>query len=474
MASRGPIVAIGIVIVVLLASPYGLGMLAESNLREQVETMTANPYVTYEVTEYERGWMSSQARVEVMPGGMYSDILNASEPMLAAIAGQLRAPFIVEIGHGPILTLNGFGIGSYAVRARLDAETDWVRTVETTIDVPYLWELRGQAGLTGGFRFEGEVPPFDLNIDADSLSFTGLDFEGTLRGGNLAASATGDQLILQSQTMSATLTGLGIDGTYQLRPPQIPLGEGTLSIDRISAINPLLGTNEAFALEALKASAHSRLNDAGNLDYGARYDVGTFRVPEAPEFSDVAFGFEVRNLDATAVDDMLELMQQMSAPPDPTMLGFQMLPIIDRIVSTGFTIAIDPVALTMDGDSLAASASITLDPTRLPTGQSTDLLNPETAMGAFVGELNLTASKTLTHQLAAFALRDQMGAQLEGLTESEIELIMNQQADQMITMGVAQGLVSDDGDTYTVAIDYENGIATVNGTPLPLEMLGLF
>ena len=41
----------------------------------------------------------------------------------------------------------------------------------------------------------------------------------------------------------------------QLRPPQIPLGEGTLSIDRISAINPLLGTNEAFALEALKASA---------------------------------------------------------------------------------------------------------------------------------------------------------------------------------------------------------------------------
>ena len=141
MSLRAPVIVVGVAAVLLLAAPFGLGLLAESNLRGQLEQMEEYPVFSFEITEYERGWFSSNATVEVSPGSMYQGMI-ASDPMMQSIFDQIRAPFLVELAHGPILTLNGFGIGSYAVRSRLDPEQDWVAEGESELGVPYLIEMR--------------------------------------------------------------------------------------------------------------------------------------------------------------------------------------------------------------------------------------------------------------------------------------------------------------------------------------------
>ena len=55
MSLRAPIIVVGIAAVLLLASPFGLGMLAESNMRGELENMSDFPMFSFEVAEYDRG-----------------------------------------------------------------------------------------------------------------------------------------------------------------------------------------------------------------------------------------------------------------------------------------------------------------------------------------------------------------------------------------------------------------------------------
>jgi uncharacterized protein YdgA (DUF945 family) len=398
--------------------------------------------------------------------------MMGSDPMMQAMLDQVRVPFLIELNHGPILTLNGFGIGSYAVKANLDPEESWVADAHTELGVSPLFELRGRAGLTGGFDFEGEIAAFDVADGEDTLTFTGLDFTGFTNGTDVTFDAAAEQLALQSMLTSFSLDGLALDGAYELRPDSIALGRGEFTLASARASNPLLGTSELFALSGLTVSSETRLNDAGNIDTSIGYGVERLAAEGIPSFTDMALGVNLLNIDGEALQEFADLYVQAST--DPAMLGIQALPILDRMLATGPSVSFDPIRFTMDGGTLEAALLITVDPSAMPTGSTLDFRDSAVAMNAIGANLELTASKPLVNELVALGIEQQMSMQLASMTVSEAEAMVQQTTDQTITMVVNQGMVTDNGDTYSTTIVFENGTATVNGTPFPLELLGLF
>lgn len=471
MSLRAPIIVVGIAAVLLLASPFGLGMLAESNVREELENMSDYPALSFEVADYERGYASSHATIVVTPGSLYREMLG-DDPMMQAMLDQVRVPFLIELNHGPILTLNGFGIGSYAVKANLDPDESWVAEAHTELGVSPLFELRGRAGLTGGFDFEGEIAAFDVADGEDTLVFSGLDFTGFTNGTDVTFDAAAEQLAMQSMLTSFSLDGLALNGAYELRPDSIALGRGEFALASVKASNPLLGASELFALSGLVVSSETRLNDAGNIDTSITYGVERLTAENMPSFSDVALGVNLLNIDGAALQEFADLYMQASA--DPTMFAIQALPLFDRMLATGPSISFDPIRFTMDGGTLEADLLITVDPEAMPTGSALDFMDSAVAMNAIGATLELTASKALVNELVALGIEQQMSMQLASMTVSEAEAMVRQTTDQTIAMVVGQGMVTDNGDTYSTTVVFENGTATVNGTPIPLEALGLF
>lgn len=471
MSLRAPIIVVGIAAVLLLVSPFGLGMLAESNVREELENMSEYPTFSFEVADYERGWASSQATIVVTPGSVYQEMMGG-DPMMQAMLGQARVPFLVEVNHGPILTLNGFGIGSYAVKANLDPEEPWVAEAHAELGVSSLFELRGRSGLLGGFDFEGEISPVDVVDGGDTLAFSGLDFTGFTNGTDVTFDATAEQLAMQSMMLSFSLDGLALNGAYERRTDSIALGNAEFTLASVRASNPLLGASELFAIGELSASSETRLNDAGNIDTSISYGAGRLTADGIPSFTDVALGVNLLNIDGEALKAFADLYVQASA--DPTMLGLQALPILDRILATGPSISLDPIRFTMDGNSLDAVLTVTIDPSAMPTGSTMDFMNSSVAMSAIGANLEMTASKALVQELVSFGIEQQMAMQLQSMTVSEAEAMVQQTRDQMIALVVGQGMVIDEGDTYSTTVVFQNGAATVNGTPIPPEALGLF
>jgi uncharacterized protein YdgA (DUF945 family) len=198
------------------------------------------------------------------------------------------------------------------------------------------------------------------------------------------------------------------------------------------------------------------------------------QIQDSPNFADVAVGVTLLNLDFAAFEQLSQMASQSSALGDPNVLAMQMLPLFDRIVATGPGLSLDPVKLSMDGGLLTGTINATIDPTSLPTGHAMDLADPSVLSAAVKADLAMTASKAMLIDLIAMNIRPQLAFSMPTATETQLETVSKQQAEQMIQGIVAQGMVADAGDDYSTTIVLESGIATINGNPIPLAALGMF
>ena len=105
MFKRGPIIAVGIVVVLLLAAPLAVGMFIQNGLNNQIEIYDRNAMMSASVDSYERGYLSSTANVKIGISQSYLEQMAGMNPSfgLAAMMGDLSIPIIVDFSHGPVL-----------------------------------------------------------------------------------------------------------------------------------------------------------------------------------------------------------------------------------------------------------------------------------------------------------------------------------------------------------------------------------
>ncbi|MDX1562210.1 MAG: DUF945 family protein [Gammaproteobacteria bacterium] len=472
------LIVIAVVVVVLAGAPYALGMFTESNFRQNVEADRGNATFEGTVTNYERGFRSSTARIEYGLGEPYRSQLDALGEMAAA-ARDFKIPVIVEIGHGPLLTLNGVQFGSAAIKAYPDPEDPFVQLIQQLLGMPYLIEVRGLAGFGTGFDFEGEIPPISSAFPDFSVDFTGLDFSGTADRGDIVANVSAESLEMQSMLLSAIVESVAASFEIEARPNGIPLGANSVSIERAIVTNPLLGANPMFALEAFSLTSDTALNASGDkLNVTAAYDIGRVDIADVFSASDAAMAITLNDIDAAAADEYYALMSQMqsqlaSAGSAATeLMQARMMQLADRVVAGGPSITVDPLRFTMESGTLNGRMTVSVDPSALPNGQATDLQDIAVIFGAVSAALELTVTKALAIELATYITREQLGAMQmpdgQAPSNEDIEQMAAAQAGLLLVTLTAQGLLLDDGENYSTTIEFVDGDATANGQMIPL------
>jgi uncharacterized protein YdgA (DUF945 family) len=128
----------------------------------------------------------------------------------------------------------------------------------------------------------------------------------------------------------------------------------------------------------------------------------------------------------------------------------------------------------MSEGNLNGRLTVTLDRDALPTGRLTDLQDLGTAMAALSADLELTASKRLAERLAALVIANRLalvpGPNGEPMSPEDIETMAATQAGIMLIGLTAQGILVDEGDSYSTSIQFTNGQPTANGQPLSLGL----
>ena len=68
---RKLLIAIGVVLVLVLATPFVVGIIAEGTVRTRLDAMNESQFIALRVDDYDRGWLTSRTRLELGIGESY-------------------------------------------------------------------------------------------------------------------------------------------------------------------------------------------------------------------------------------------------------------------------------------------------------------------------------------------------------------------------------------------------------------------
>jgi uncharacterized protein YdgA (DUF945 family) len=463
-------IALAVIVVAVLGLPLLTGILTQSSVEERLAAMSANPFAVAELTAYDRGWFGSTAKVEL---GLSPQYLAQVQPAGADFLAQ-RLPVLVEFRHGPIILGDGLTLGMSAVTARVDPESPLATTLREQLGVPYVFELRGHAGFGSGFEFDADIPPVDYSDGTSELEFSGLRMDGTLRGNHLVAQGGIESLDYSHPFATVLVEQFRFTADQEHRPSSFAVGSGEVTLERISFASPMLGTEPVFAAQGLRFGGKTEIDEGAQLmRVGLNY--GADSVVAGTEFAltDADLGITLADLDATAIGDYYATLQvvvgqQPPASPDEVLAA--LVPVFERLLAGGPSLALDPVRFAMNGEPVTANLLIEIDPAALPPGPR-NFQDPWLWLAAASVSADADVSKTLAHQWAQQFVRMQLASSGdESLAEEDLDAMAEAQAGFLLVTLTGRGLLQDAGNSYTATARFVSGELTVNGAPVPFGL----
>lgn len=474
MSKRGPIIGIAAIAAVLLCAPYGIGVVAENSLREQIALAEGRPPFTRTITGYERGWFGSVAEIEIgIDPATLATLVGGDASVDDVMFSGFRLPVIVEIGHGPVLLRDGFGLGTASVRAYADPEAELAIVAEQWLGMPYLFDFHGRAGFGTGFKYEGEIPAGEIQMPEFGIATTGFQFTGLIRGTRRVLDGELGNLSLTSPFATASVDGFTLySDTDRKQTALLPLGEVTLGIDTLQVTEPLQGPQPSLLIEDASLVSSVDVDAAGSaLVLGVTYEAGRLAFV-GYEGTELALGMRIENIDAEASYELLALVDALGNNPDAATTELLLAP-LDRIVAGNPRLVIDPVGFTMAEGRLMGRASASIDATALPSGSFNDLQDPDVMRTAIDASIELVADKTLAARLAGLGIRffgPDTGLNSQTMTPAQLDAMAALQGQLVLATLSAQGFLVDEGDAWSIEITLADGVPLANGNPLSLGL----
>ncbi len=460
---------VALVAVLLLALPPALGTLTESRVRERITAINDNGVLIAEVKSFDRGWFSSTAKIEIALSPSYlSQVAPSGGP--ADVFGR-RATIAVDFAHGPVAVQKGVHLGWSTMVARLDPATAGLAEIEQQLGVPYIFEFRGRTGFGGGVAFDADMPPMDVPTGGAQFKFSGATLDGTYAGNQLVSNTRIDSFEFASPGGTFVLRNLRLKTDNEVVSQNLAPGSGGLSIESISAIDPLRGSTPFLQIDNLKLASAVTLDAARTLlDVKVTYGLDRVHVAEN-EVTGAVVGLAVHNLDVETYQHYVATMRQLattSTPADPEAAAARVRADVQRALAAGPTLVLEPIRFAFDGEPFEGRAEVTTDPAKLPPGGLTDV-DPSVLMGLMNGNADVKLSKALARRLVALAAEMQFRGDPR-MPPEQLKYMAEAQAGLMLVQLVGQGFLVEDGEVYRAALRYADGALTLNDKPLPFGL----
>ena len=429
--------------VVVLLSPGIVGQLAERNLKDSIswaESESDDMVVTEE--SFQRHWFTAEGRhrIELKDGELRSQIAG-----LAGIEKGDRVPALIvdtRIDHGlvPVTSMSREsgslmpGLASTVSTMQLDPGEGEL------IDIP--GTLYSQVGLIGGTASRYLLETGSYNDDGTSLAWEGADVSITADRSrrNLRYEGTIQPLSAVSEEQSVRLGLTTFEGESRQTDFGFMVGDLVLRVDSMS-IGGETGAKVGIGNLAVDASSNivdERVNGETTMT------IEDFSVPGVGDV-DVAIDVSADGFEARSMQAIITELQQAQNAEDPSAAMAEVYPRIEsdvqKFLSSGGKLRIDRLDVS------------------LPQGDVTTRLHfelaeadPDASFSWSALILALTASADVRLPVAVMELAQAASPESGAL--------------------IAMGILKKDGESYIVNAEYEKGLLTVNGAPMPIPLPG--
>jgi uncharacterized protein YdgA (DUF945 family) len=424
-------ISIAIVISLLAIPPYFIGSSAESTIRELVSKVNENASINLEMTEYHRGWFSSEAKITmsiVAPNVKPDDLPTFTVTQM--------------IQHGPILwQAAGLGLGVADVTENLTLPAKIQKELDELKGLPdNVFESNSRLYFDRSWVSNITIAPFVIDDDKATISVSPgkfiahfnsndtINFEGNWQGikvedKNNKSFALGDiNIDMQQRSINGEMFG----------PTALYEGKFDFEIKQIVTKGPAPDDN--FSAEAISVKSLSAFeNKLANMDIV--FAIKKLNVM-AMDFSDIVYDTSFHNISQEA----LLAFNQIAAQPnnaDPAVLQQKALAILPKLIDSNPLIKINTFGMTTDEGKTDIKLEIAIDKSLY------DAANPMSLVAA----IDATSSGYSPEKFYAKL----------GLTE-------------MINGLIQQNLLVRDNSNLKFEASFKKGKAVLNGKEIPLGM----
>ena len=439
---RWVVVLLVLLAVILLVSPGIVGQLAERSLKDSI-SRAGSESGDFLVTEetFDRGWFTAAGRhrIELKHGDLRSSLLEWS----GGADDDVPALIIdTRIDHGLVpFTSMSRKSGSLVPALASTVSTLHLETGDgEVLDLP--GTLHTQVGLTGATASRYLLEPGSLDHDQARVEWQGADVFADIDSPRrrLSYEGTIEPLSLLAGERALSLEQATFDGDSRYTDFGFTVGSLSAQIDGLAFDG---GAGQAVNVGNVEIDATSDIVD-DRVSGKTVLTIKGFSVPAVGDI-DLALDVSASRLDAVAVQGIVSRVRAARSAPDPDAAMRSLYPEIEpdlrRMLASGAEVRIDRFDFSLPQGEVATKLHFEL-PEMDEGGEAT--------WAALL--LALKASADLRVPAALMDLAQSASPQSGAL--------------------IAMGILKLEGDSYIVNAQYEKGLLTVNGAPMPIPLPG--
>ncbi len=418
-----------VIVAIFIVAPFFIGSQAESKLKEIYAKANQNPNVKFEIVEYNRGWFSSDAKIEL------KIVPTTMQP-----TNDFTLVVFQHMQHGPILwKSNGLGLGladtKYGVELseEMQAELDKMEGLDKDA-VTAVSRLSFDGSSTSLFT----ISPFTVNKDNKKIVVKGGEFRTSVEmSGKVTVdgewqgmqAAENDQTIFDFGVLSIKLDQSLVSGEI-FSPSALFEGAFNVSLAKMDIISPT--PSETVQIDGMYLTTSTQFaNDLAHFDFS----LGAKNIKAiGQEFDTLSYDLSLENIDKEVMLELNNMLLQ-GDNIDSTIAMEKMQTLLPKLVANDPVFKLNRLGVNTSSGEINTTATVSIDK------DSYDAANPMSLMMAVDASADGSAPESFFANLGLAADIDMM---------------------------VQQNMLVRENDTLKFKIIFQNGQATLNGMAIPL------
>ena len=422
------LIVVAILAIFFIGAPLIIGSSAEKHVRGMYEQMNQHPAVEVSVAEYQSGWFTSKAKINLV----VSSANSAPIPPITIHQTLFHGPLLWEVGG------LGFGISDSTFNLELPEEAQ-KELDELKIFEEDTFKAQLRIFFNGSMKSTFAMKAFNFKEKDVDISVNAAEFNGSASSdGEVESSGYWNGMVVKEKDQTVFNMGtMQLTGKQKIPNGEVfspyAMGDGDFEITvdsfEIQPQNPM----ESVTVETLKITANSKLN--GELmNGGAVFSAKTVKAIQQT-FTDFVYDISLENLHVETMKLMNEQMSSPAAQANPMAAMAQVQGLLPKLVEHNPILKVNNIGVNTEKGEIKTAMEVRLNQDLY------DVNNPMTMMLA----LNAIANG-------------------EGPEEFFTNLGMGGQIEQM----VQQNFLVRSAGKIKFDFSFQQGQALLNGNPIPL------
>jgi hypothetical protein len=477
------IIIIASVVTILFATPLYLGEKIKKDVHLNIEQLNKMPGYNAAVTEYSRGWLRSNAKINIaydvaaLQGAASGSFDDESAARMLAVMGE-GITFVMDVRHGLIdfKTLPALPMADIYItldESNAEAIQPVLDNLEQKYSVQELFVIDALIPLLGKGVFNVTIPAMSSYVDSTAFKFAGLKTNGTFssNGKRYDFSGAFGEIEIDSPEFSFNTSDIIIVGKGAMSDNfWMSYGASTMRMESLSFTTANTKADAvAFSLQDFVINTDLKPSGEDMLSMLMDLDIAKLNIP-GYTVSNIDYDWSLENLRESTLKAVYDQMDQLQGKVDdsPQEVIEAMKVLAKDFVSAGPVLNIDKLGYTIDEvNYLSVEGGITVDASIAE--QAIDAENPMAILAGLSGKMTMEFGE----QLFQFAMKENIKKQLAGMDMSPEQQaqVMAEQSKNIIQMSkqlVEQGMLKKVNNGYSVDITYQDSVPLINGNPLSM------